>query len=65
MTKVFYISKASKDKTEDGKNIPTTDRFERINKLNRLVSLGWQIKEFKTEGAEEYFLLEKEDGIVS
>lgn len=62
MTKVFYISRA---RTEDGSQAPTTDRFERIEKLNRLVSLGWQIKEFKVEGTEEYFLLEKADKIVS
>lgn len=62
MTKIFYVSKA---KTEDGSHAPTTDRFERIEKLNRLVSLGWEIKEFKNEGAEEYFLLEKADGVVS
>ncbi len=62
MTKIFYVSRA---KTEDGEHVPTTDRFERIEKLNRLVSLGWRIKEFKSEGAEEYFLLEKTDEIVS
>lgn len=56
MEKIFYISKGN----ENGDaSIPTTDRFQRIEKMNMLLNSGWKIKEFVNSGREEYFLLEK------
>lgn len=58
MEKVFYIRKAV---TEGSTQVPTTDRFRRIEKLNLLVDSGWVIKGFRSDAQEEYFLLEKAD----
>ncbi|MGN0595406.1 MAG: hypothetical protein ACI4I6_09615 [Hominimerdicola sp.] len=57
MEKVFYITKGN---NEFGmQNLPSCDRFRQIEKLNRLISLGWSIKEMKTEGSDTFFILEK------
>ena len=56
MTKIFYIKKNISDGTD---SVPTTDRFERMEKLNLLLSSGWTIKEFISDNGEEYFVLEK------
>lgn len=56
MTKFFYITKSISDGTD---SVPTTDRFERMEKLNLLLSSGWKIKDFVSDKGEEYFVLEK------
>jgi hypothetical protein len=58
MTKTFYVSKST-DGNVDG--APTTDRFERIERLNMLLEHGWTIKNFSKTDNEEYFVLEKPD----
>ena len=56
MEKIIYISKSSQCFNSQ---IPSCDRFKQIEKLNILISMGWSIKEMKTEGSDEYFILEK------
>ncbi len=56
MEKTFFIRKTM---TDNDHAAPTTDRFQRIEKLNLLVNSGWVIKGFKSSENEEYFLLEK------
>lgn len=59
MQKVFYVSR-NPENIENGVNIaPDLDRFQRIEQLNRLLSLGWSIKSFSAENNVEYFVLEK------
>ena len=58
MQKLFYVSKSSSGNSGNVCS-PDMDRFARIDKLNNLISLGWNIKEFRKENNEEYFILEK------
>lgn len=58
MQKVFYIQKTGANGDE---HIPTTNRFERIEKLNLLLNSGWRIGNFVCQDGDEYFLLEKDD----
>ena len=58
MLKKFYITKSAGDKSE-GVNAPSLDRFQRMEQLNNMLHLGWTIKEFKDNGNESYFLLER------
>ena len=58
MEKIFYISKNGGD--EKG-SAPEMDRFRRVEHLNELLSLGWKIKELRTEDCGTYFILEKQD----
>jgi hypothetical protein len=60
MQKVFYVSKNSENNDNHGNTAPDFDRFSRIEKLNLLLSMGWNIKSFSSENNEEYFVLEKE-----
>lgn len=55
MQKIFYVSKSS------DANAPDMDKFRRVEKLNNLISLGWEIKEMKVENEDTYFVLEKEN----
>ena len=58
MLKKFYITKSSGDQAE-GVNAPSLDKFQRMEQLNDMLHLGWEIKEFKNDGSDSYFLLEK------
>lgn len=58
MLKKFYITKASGDNV-GGVTAPGLDKFQRMEQLNDMLHLGWVIKEFKNDGSESYFLLEK------
>jgi predicted GNAT superfamily acetyltransferase len=58
MQKKFYISSNSEE-SKGGVNAPKLDRFRRVEQLNDMLSRGWSIKEFKNEGDDSYFLLEK------
>ncbi len=54
MTKKFYVSR------NNGSNpAPALDKFQRIEKLNLLLSCGWTIKGFEEADGESWFLLEK------
>lgn len=54
MIKKFFISKNT-----DENSAPQLDRFQRIEKLNDMLSMGWVIKSFETDNGDSYFLLEK------
>lgn len=54
MTKKFYVSKST-----EGNPAPELDRFQRIEKLNLLLSNGWTIKDYHETPEESWFLLEK------
>lgn len=58
MQKVFYVSR--NNGCADNCT-PDMDRFQRIEKLNDLLALGWSIKEMKNEGESTYFVLHKAD----
>ena len=58
MLKKFYITKTSGEMAE-GVNAPSLDRFQRMEQLNQMLHLGWKIKEFKNDGSDTYFLLER------
>lgn len=55
MTKKFFISKAEKSASD----APDLDRFQRVEKLNEMLAVGWQIKGFYNEVEGSYFVLEK------
>ncbi|MGN0633347.1 MAG: hypothetical protein ACI4JW_05710 [Oscillospiraceae bacterium] len=55
MTKKFFISKAEKSASD----APDLDRFQRVEKLNEMLAVGWQIKGFYNEAEGSYFVLEK------
>jgi predicted GNAT superfamily acetyltransferase len=57
--KVFYISENSETGKSGGVSAPSLDRFQRVEKLNEMLSRGWQIKEFKNSDENSYFVLEK------
>lgn len=57
MEKIFYVSKNTNDKSFA--SAPDMDRFQRVEKLNSLLQLGWAIKEFRTESEGSFFVLEK------
>lgn len=59
MQKIFFISNNSQ-KVSAGVQAPHLDRFQRVEQLNEMLSRGWSIKEFKSTGADSYFVLEKE-----
>lgn len=59
MQKIFFISNNSQ-KVSAGVQAPHLDRFQRVEQLNEMFSRGWSIKEFKSTGADSYFVLEKE-----
>ena len=54
MIKKFYVSR-----NMEGTSAPELDRFQRIEKLNLLLSSGWTIKSYEETGGESWFLLEK------
>ncbi len=54
MTKKFYVSRNSEDASA-----PQLDKYQRIEKLNLLLSNGWIIKGFEEADGESWFLLEK------
>lgn len=56
MIKTFFISKNTDDTAA-----PQFDRFQRIEQLNAMLAAGWVIKSFESNGADSYFLLEKQD----
>jgi hypothetical protein len=58
MQKKFYIAEKSGSDVGD-LNAPSLDRFQRVDQLNRLLDLGWSIKELKNEQSGTYFVLEK------
>lgn len=58
MQKVFYVSR-NPGNSGVGSAAPDLDRFQRIEQLNRLLSLGWIIKSFSREDNAEFFVLEK------
>jgi hypothetical protein len=58
MQKIFYISNSSNERNE-GANAPQFDRFRRVEQLNDRLARGWVIKEFKNNGEDSYFVLEK------
>lgn len=60
MQKIFYVSKSA-DGYGDRENmpLPDMDRFQRVEKLNRLLETGWSIKDFKTDNDGSFFVLEK------
>jgi len=55
MQKIFYVSKNGGQGSA-----PDMNRFARIEQLNRLLSMGWQIKSYKNENDNEFFVLEKD-----
>lgn len=55
MIKKFFISQNSADQSA-----PQLDRFQRIEKLNAMLLVGWVIKGFQSDSAGSYFLLEKQ-----
>ena len=59
MQKVFFISTSSDKNDREGVNAPHLDRFQRVEQLNEMLSLGWRIKEFKNTPENSYFVLEK------
>lgn len=61
MQKVFFISRSTdKGGSAAEYSAPDFDRFQRVEQLNGLLDLGWQIKEFKTDNGDAYFILEKD-----
>lgn len=58
MLKKFYITRTSSDAAE-GINAPSLDKYQRMEQLNDMLSLGWVIKDFKDTEGESYFLLER------
>lgn len=60
MQKIFYVSRNSEDGSEDlSGHAPDMDRFQRIDKLNEMISLGWKIVGMNNDGKSTYFVLEK------
>lgn len=57
MEKIFYVSKNTNDKSFA--SAPDMDRFQRVEKLNSLLEMGWAIKEFRNESEGSFFVLEK------
>ena len=51
MIKKFYVSRNT-----EGTSAPELDRFQRIEKLNLLLSSGWTIKSYEETGGESWFL---------
>ncbi|MBR1393176.1 MAG: hypothetical protein IJ561_05005 [Ruminococcus sp.] len=49
MEKIFYV-------TRNGA-APDMNRFARIEKLNRLLEVGWTIKSYVNENDSEFFVL--------
>ena len=58
MQKKVYVSR---QRSSDDAFAPDLDRFSQVEKLNDLVSLGWQIVKMVEDEKETYFVLEKED----
>ncbi len=57
MQKKFYVSKTPE---QGGMAAPEMDRFRRIEKLNALLAVGWEIKGFEETSEGSCFLLEKQ-----
>ncbi len=58
MQKKVYVSR---HRGSDNTFAPDLDRFSQVEKLNDLVSLGWQIVKLVENEKETYFVIEKED----